>query len=281
VMSDTSSENFGTDWNAEEIALVVADYFEMLRLELAGQQYNKSEHRRSLQQLISRTDGSIEKKRQNISAVLEILELPRINGYQPLAKFQQALLDEIEKYLLQHGVPKFEIPKMRGLEEMTSLFIELPPSITPKQVFAKADVSKLMRKFDPAARDAKNRELGMLGEERALENEISILWNRGRRDLAKKVRHVSKEVGDGLGYDIHSFEVNGDDRLVEVKTTTGSMTTPFFITENERLVSIERQRHYKLLRLYDFARSPKVFELSPPLENFVNLRATVYQASFN
>jgi Domain of unknown function (DUF3883) len=36
-------------------------------------------------------------------------------------------------------------------------------------------------------------------------------------DLALKVKHLSKEVGDGLGYDIHSFDLNGSDRLLEVK----------------------------------------------------------------
>ena len=280
-MSDESEASAGKGWSPEEISWVVSDYFAMLRLELIGKSYNKSEHRRFVQQVIRRTDASIEMKRQNISAVLDILGLPRIDGYKPLPNFQQALLDEIEDYLSKNGLPTFELQKKEGFEERPSIFIGLPPPITPRQVSKQIDLSRLLRKFDPATRDAQNRELGMLGEERALENEISNLWNLGRQDLSKKVRHVSKEDGDGLGYDIHSFDPNGDDRLIEVKTTTGTVTTPFFITENERLVSIDRQSHYRLLRLYDFSKSPKAFELSPPLENFVSLRPTVYQASFS
>jgi hypothetical protein len=98
--------------------------------------------------------------------------------------------------------------------------------------------------------------------------------------LAHKVKHVSQEYGDGLGYDIHSFDPKGSDRLIEVKTTLGTATTPFFLSENERLVSIERKAHFKLLRLYDFVNAPRAFELIPPLENFLFLQPTNYRATF-
>jgi hypothetical protein len=43
----------------------------MLTLELAGQRYNKSAHRRELlQKLNGRSNGAVELKHQNISAVL-------------------------------------------------------------------------------------------------------------------------------------------------------------------------------------------------------------------
>lgn len=35
-------------WSDKEIALTVADYMKMLTLELSGQRYNKSSHRREL-----------------------------------------------------------------------------------------------------------------------------------------------------------------------------------------------------------------------------------------
>ena len=38
----------GSDWNAEELDLIVADYFSMLNDETLGLQYNKAEHRRTL-----------------------------------------------------------------------------------------------------------------------------------------------------------------------------------------------------------------------------------------
>ena len=86
--------------------------------------------------------------------------------------------------------------------------------------------------------------------------------------------------GDGAGYDIMSFDTDGRDRLIEVKTTNGWERTPFHITRNELAVAEERERDWRLVRLWNFAREPKAFELRPPLEAHVSLMATSYQASF-
>jgi hypothetical protein len=280
VVTNETPDPYGTEWSAQEIELAVADYFEMLRLERQGQEYNKAEHNRQLQQATRRTRTSIERKHQNISAVLGQLGLPSINGYKPLANFQQSLLDAIERHLSHYGVPQFDLPHVLSVEESPSLFIDSPPMLGAAPATGKVDINRLIRKFDPASRDARNRELGLRGEEFALENERRTLWNAGRQDLARKISHVSQELGDGLGYDIHSFDVAGNDRLIEVKTTFGSATTPFFLSENERLISIERKNQFRLLRIYDFIKEPRAFELSPPLENFLFLQPTNYRATF-
>ncbi len=102
----------------------------------------------------------------------------------------------------------------------------------------------------------------------------------GRDDLARKICWVSVTEGDGAGYDIRSFETDGRERLIEVKTTNGHATTPFFISENERAFSEERADVFRLMRLYDFARKPAAFELQPPLDNWVNLNPNSYRATF-
>lgn len=57
----------------------------------------------------------------------------------------------------------------------------------------------------------------------------AALRTAGRDDLARKVRWVSEEDGDGAGYDIASFAPDGFPRLIEVKTTNGWERTPFHI----------------------------------------------------
>ena len=89
------------------------------------------------------------------------------------------------------------------------------------------------------------------------------LTGAGREDLARRVRWVSEEDGDGAGYDISSFEPNGRSRLIEVKTTNGWERTPFFISRNEVAVSQERSSEWCLFRLWNFSREPKAFEISP------------------
>src|SRR5439155_14750024 len=65
------------DWTEEEVSLIVTDYFDMMRLDLAGQEFVKAERNRALQEKLSgRKRTSIEFKHQNISAVLLDMELP-------------------------------------------------------------------------------------------------------------------------------------------------------------------------------------------------------------
>lgn len=102
----------------------------------------------------------------------------------------------------------------------------------------------------------------------------------GRDDLAGKVRWVAKEDGDGAGYDILSFSRYGDERWLEVKTTNGPATTPFWITENERRASEDRPDVFRLARLHDFSRVPATFRLRPPLTDHVRLSPSQYRATF-
>jgi len=59
------------DWSLAEVEAVVSDYFSMLERELRNAPYSKTEHRNRLKpRLAGRSDGSIERKHQNISAIL-------------------------------------------------------------------------------------------------------------------------------------------------------------------------------------------------------------------
>ena len=110
-------------------------------------------------------------------------------------------------------------------------------------------------------------------------HEQSELRTAGRDDLARKVEWTSEVRGDGAGYDIRSFEPNGNERLIEVKTTNGPAKTPFFLSENERAFSDERADAFRLLRLYGFIEKPCAFELRPPLSERLALNPVSYRAN--
>jgi len=276
-----TSDPTGNNWSNQEVDLIVADYFDMLQLELSGKPFVKLHRNKTLQDLTGRSKGSIEFKHQNISAVLRKLGMPWISGYKPLPNFQGALVDGVERYLEKGDALTLTRPdREHNFAERPSLFYEAPPIANIDREPTTGRLERLVRKFDPAARDERNRKLGKEGEESILFFERSRLKNSGHNDLANKVRWVSQEDGDGAGYDILSFDVSGAERLLEVKTTNGHQTTPFYLSENERLLSMERPNAFRLVRLYDFARAPKVFELVPPLESSVMLKPINYQASF-
>lgn len=272
----------GTDWTDTEVDLIVADYFDMLRLERAGEPFVKAHRNAALQELTGRSKGSIEFKHQNISAVLLRLGLDWITGYKPMANFQAGLLAGVERYLdtrseVLIGASSTVSP---GLAEGTHLFLEPPPALTAPSPDPQS-LARLVRKFDPAARDARNRQLGRAGEQKIFEFEQRRLRAGDRSDLARKVRWVAQEDGDGAGYDILSFDAAGRERLLEVKTTSGHQTTPFYLSENERLLSEERPAAFRLVRLYGFGRDPRAFELVPPLSASVMLRPAHYRAAFS
>jgi hypothetical protein len=104
------------------------------------------------------------------------------------------------------------------------------------------------------------------------------LWRAGQRSLADRVEHVAQTQGDGLGYDIRSFEVDGRDRLIEVKTTRFGSLTPFFASRNEVQVSEEHRDEYRLYRLFRFRAEPRLFTLAGSLRSSCQLEPLSYLA---
>ena len=281
-MSDNTAE--GRPWSDQEIDLTLESYFRMLTLELAGERLNKAEENRRLQDQIGRSRGAIEFKHCNITAVLEYLGMQTIEGYRPRSNFQGALIEGIGRYLgrnprLFSDGPQPSALSPKRVAEERALILE-PPPVLSELLGVPNELRPLVRKFDAAERDARNRALGKLGEERIFNFEQERLRAEGRQDLASKVRWVSEEDGDGAGYDILSFDRSGSERLLEVKTTNGGVRSPFFLSENERNFSLEREDAFRLVRVYNFQRGPHAFEIEPPLARHLHLRPVNWRADF-
>jgi hypothetical protein len=269
--------NARNDWSSAELDAIVADYFEMLGHDVARRTYSKAEHNRIVQTLTGRPRGSVEYKYQNISAVLEKLGIPWIFGYKPMHNYQAAIIDAIDRHLTGSVGLLEQAPTSLVVQPISDLFVP-PPTLTEEVVPER--LRRLVRKFDPAERDRRNRDLGKAGEEFALEVERRRLTDAGRLDLSSKIRWVSNEDGDGAGYDILSFHPTGSERLLEIKTTNGAAETPFYISRNELEVSQQRPEDWRIYRVHAFAQTPRIFTLSPPLEQVLNLRPDSYRASF-
>ncbi|MCY2926103.1 MAG: DUF3883 domain-containing protein, partial [Planctomycetota bacterium] len=135
------------------------------------------------------------------------------------------------------------------------------------------------RKIDFPRRDADNRKLGRLGEKFALDLERRRLKETGRDDLAGKVEWVADTRGDGIGFDILSFdEQDESERFVEVKTTGLGKFFPFYVTSGEVRCSEACPRQYHLYRVFDFSRSPRVYVLRGALSKVCRLQPTQYRA---
>ena len=141
--------------------------------------------------------------------------------------------------------------------------------------------SRVSKGYDRSAADAANRKLGDAGEEFVVAMERRRLTSEGRADLADKVAWTARDVGDGAGYDVASFNADGTVRLIEVKTTYGDAATAFFVTANEVRVSAARPGDYWLYRVYDFDKPTRaIYRLQGALDGgALALEPVAYRAT--
>ena len=134
------------------------------------------------------------------------------------------------------------------------------------------------RKIDWEQVERINRLTGNNGEKWVLEFERKRLESEGRVDLSREVMWISKDQGDGLGYDILSFDFDGQERHIEVKTSWGP-DRPFYVSSNELSYSKDNSSRFYLYRVYGLSSDPEVYILKGDLTDHFNLTPTQYRAS--
>lgn len=238
-------------WSRNEVEALVADYFAMLDVELRGKPFNKTARRCALAPLLNnRSDTSIERKRQNVSAILIELGYPYVDGYKPLPNYQgllrEAVVDRItadeslvsaveESVIAEATVP--------GVDDLLARWEDPPESLQPLAYpkRARERSQRIARGVSYLEMEARNRSLGLAGELFTLNYERARLIRLGCGALADAVEHVAVSQGDGLGFDIRSFEQNGH-------------------------------------RLFRFRDDPRLFGLSGALEDTCRLNPTQFAA---
>jgi hypothetical protein len=276
----------GADWSLEEVELVVADYLEMFGAWCAGQGINKAQRRKNLQtKLGDRTDSSVDRKRSNISAILDELGFHYLPGFKPLHNYQQLLKSVVVQriasapWLDQVELAASEQPAVSHSAIDFTKVKAAPPKSAPAVKEPSSDFFAIRR--DYTEREARNRSLGRAGEELVLEFERWRLTQLGESGLAAKVDWVAKTKGDGLGYDVRSFNATGEDKFIEVKTTAFGISTPFFLTSTELRFSELYEANFFVYRVFEFRAEPKLFVLDGSPKKHCLLDPVSYRASFS
>jgi len=276
----------GEDWSRLEVEAAVSAYAEMLRLELAGMPFNKAERNRALQQITKRSKGSIERKHQNISAILNEAGIPYVVGYKPLGNYQGLLGELVTELLIedpQINAFTAEVVCRKDFspvvpKDLMKIKVKLPQSRKSHPSLKVSESRQLFVKKNYLEAEARNSALGIAGEKLVLKYEHERLRRAGKKELAERIEHVSEEKGDYLGYDILSFEENGKERLIEVKTTQFGQMTPFFVSRNEVEKSIELSEYYQVYRIFSFERNTKLFTLEGAIGGSCELTAVSFSA---
>jgi hypothetical protein len=217
------------------------------------------------------------------------LGFPYVSGYLPRFNYQELLYDvvaermatetEVERLAAKDAEATAVAPPVEDiLEALTD-----PPAPRLRRTMA----DRALRRY--AARrprlvnyleiEARNRSLGMAGEEFVVRFEQARLIRASRERLASKIDHLSRTQGDGAGFDILSFEATGAERLIEVKTTRNGKETPFFLSKNEVEVSRESAEKYHLYRVFEWRTRPRLFTLAGSLAKTCDMEASQYVAT--
>jgi Domain of unknown function (DUF3883) len=115
------------------------------------------------------------------------------------------------------------------------------------------------RHVDYGVLQEENRRRGTLGEQLVVDYERNRLIQAGRADLAGRVVWTASVAGDGLGYDVQSFETSGGVVYIEVKTTAYGPETPFYISAAELEFARRAMPRHRLYRVFDVLARPRFF----------------------
>lgn len=158
------------------------------------------------------------------------------------------------------------------------------PTLTTKnksksyRVRAKEDINY-------SEQQAISQKIGDRGEEFVLRNEIEKIKEWGLPyEKISKVRRVSLE-SDDYGFDILSFDKDGNERYLEVKTTkTNGKNFSFFLTRNEFEHAKKYGNKYSFVIVFDILSNPRIWYMGNPFveEPYkVKIQPTQYLVDIN
>lgn len=265
------------NWTEEENEIIMADYFEMLLKEIMHEEFDANEHKLALEQKLTiRSTKSIESKYHAISAILDKNNFSYLSCYMPkgsyLANFEEKVLLKNVKAIMAY---KDKTPIIAVTTENFQDFLVDPPDLEEK----KKKGSNQKGKVDFYKNGLENKGLGNKGEEFALAIEKAKLMKAGKEDLIDKIVYVAQE-DDYAGYDIKSFSEEGKEIFIEVKTTNGNSSQPFFLSASEYRKATEFCEKYFIYRIYNINKNPKYFVLSVDKLDKLKMEAANYKISF-
>ena len=174
--------------------------------------------------------------------------------YESLPNYDWNTLINITQNFIKENLPLYRETIDYVWNESKDLIVESTGEI---QFTEQPDIPKKYKKIKPyfkfknipekidfEKQHRASQRLGGLGEKFILDWEI--------RQLKKlKIDKLPVKVRDGEGYDIKSYDENGEVKFIEVKTTYGSQSTPFYISSNE-VEFLKTTPNSFIYRLYNF-----------------------------
>ncbi|MGH1433105.1 MAG: DUF3883 domain-containing protein [Lewinella sp.] len=158
------------------------------------------------------------------------------------------------------------------LSDKNQLIPTDPPEGWGEEPTYEPDFKPTSTDYEEKAREQKL--LGDQGEELVISFEKKRLRHLGCEELAEQVTKAA----DGEGFDIRSFDKNGDPVFIEIKTTRQGIDTPFYLSRNELAFAEKNASNYCIYRLYNYdstLNTARYYKLQNVVESVI-LQPTEY-----
>ena len=150
-----------------------------------------------------------------------------------------------------------------------------------KREGVKRDKFKQLKVYNNPESDKKLKDIGDKGELYIMDYEKERLQKINKNELIDNIKHVSLS-NDSAGYDILSYNEDGTERFIEVKTTKGPIGTDFYISPGELKFSKENEKNFYIYRVYEFLPEKmigKIYMKKGSVEENFNLTPLQYKVS--
>lgn len=172
------------------------------------------------------------------------------------AMAESLLLAEVDDYVLE----TLKVPQTKV--SLSEFQLRPPPRANNKS----AEAGSYRGSY---RRSKKSDKIGKLGEEYVYNFEVDALKESGNSLLASKVIwHRDDAINRTPGWDITSYDAQGNPKYIEVKSTEGESINEILLTKNEvaKLNQVDLAKNYYIYLVTDITGKPGIEILKNPSE---------------
>jgi uncharacterized protein DUF3883 len=163
--------------------------------------------------------------------------------------------DELKDDKLPNELKKFKLKDFPPIEDVKFEFINLK---TEESYYKKSKHKKKNQKTDYSTQSKIFKRIGDRGEQIVVKAERQLLIKKGKTNLAKKVDHISNK-DDTVGYDIISYDIDGNEKFIEVKSTLKPVgMCNIFISANELGIAQSKENYFIYIVYEVGSKTPKI-----------------------
>lgn len=170
------------------------------------------------------------------------------------------------------------------LNKVRPIFFKTSVDNLPESVGDVSSDNRRFKRVDFESENRKNLKIGSRGEAIVIMAEKDYLRSINRVDLANKVSQISK-CDDSAGFDILSFDEQGNEKFIEVKSSKSSPPVANFQLSSNQLDKSKKLNNYFIYIVFEANRiEPKIVKLKNPFtlpENKIKITPTMYRVIIN